>query len=83
MKCVMAYERPTLLCVLEQNRRQGSQHMIQQLEQENLIAFEMRKNQVKREGEEASVKLLFPMMGMLGIVIVILILPAMMTMKHL
>ena len=57
--------------------------MIQQLEQENLMAFEMRKNQVKREGEEASVKLLFPMMGMLGIVIVILILPAMMTMKHL
>lgn len=57
--------------------------MIQQLEQENLIAFEMRKNQVKREGEEASVKLLFPMMGMLGIVIVVLILPAMMTMKHL
>ena len=57
--------------------------MIQQLEQENLSAFEMRKNQVKREGEEASVKLLFPMMGMLGIVIVVLILPAMMTMKHL
>ena len=72
-----------LALLLEQNRRQGSQHMIQQLEQENLIAFEMRKNQVKREGEEASVKLLFPMMGMLGIVIVILILPAMMTMKHL
>lgn len=76
-------EYKKLALLLEQNRRQGSQHMIQQLEQENLFAFEMRKNQVKREGEEASVKLLFPMMGMLGIVIVILILPAMMTMKHL
>lgn len=76
-------EYKKLALLLEQNRRQGSQHMIQQLEQENLIAFEMRKNQVKREGEETSVKLLFPMMGMLGIVIVILILPAMMTMKHL
>lgn len=76
-------EYKKLALLLEQNRRQGSQHMIQQLEQENLIAFEMRKNQVKREGEEASVKLLFPMMGMLGIVIVVLILPAMMTMKHL
>lgn len=76
-------EYKKLALLLEQNRRQGSQHMIQQLEQENLITFEMRKNQVKREGEEASVKLLFPMMGMLGIVIVILILPAMMTMKHL
>lgn len=76
-------EYKKLALLLEQNRRQGSQHMIQQLEQENLIAFEMRKNQVKREGEEASVKLLFPMMGMMGIVIVILILPAMMTMKHL
>lgn len=76
-------EYKKLALLLEQNRRQGSQHMIQQLEQENLIVFEMRKNQVKREGEEASVKLLFPMMGMLGIVIVILILPAMMTMKHL
>lgn len=76
-------EYKKLALLLEQNRKQGSQHMIQQLEQENLIAFEMRKNQVKREGEEASVKLLFPMMGMLGIVIVILILPAMMTMKHL
>lgn len=76
-------EYKKLALLLEQNRRQGSQHMIQQLEQENLIAFEMRKNQVKREGEEASVKLLFPMTGMLGIVIVVLILPAMMTMKHL
>ena len=76
-------EYKKLALLLEQNRRQGSQHMIQQLEQENLIAFEMRKNQVKREGEHASVKLLFPMMGMLGIVIVVLILPAMMTMKHL
>ena len=76
-------EYKKLALLLEQNRRQGSQHMIQQLEQENLIAFEMRKNQVKREGADASVKLLFPMIGMLGIVIVVLILPAMMTMKHL
>lgn len=76
-------EYKKLALLLEQNRRQGSEKLVQQLEEENLLAYEMRKNQARKAGEEASVKLLFPMLGMLGIVIVILLLPAMMTMGSL
>lgn len=66
-------EYKKLALLLEQNRRQGSEKLVQQLEEENLLAYEMRKNQARKAGEEASVKLLFPMLGMLGIVIVILL----------
>ena len=76
-------EYKKLALLLEQNRRQGSEKLVQQLEEENLLAYEMRKNQARKAGEEASVKLLFPMLGMLGIVIAILLLPAMMTMGSL
>ena len=46
------------------------------LEQEAQNAFEERKHAAKRYGEEAGTKLLFPMMLMLGIVMVILLVPA-------
>lgn len=76
-------EYKKLALLLEQNRRQGSAQLVQQLEEENLLVYEMRKNQARKAGEEASVKLLFPMLGMLGIVIAILLLPAVMTMGSL
>lgn len=71
------YRKLSLL--LLQNQKQGGGRMLQQLEQEQLTSYEMRKNLAKKEGEEASVKLLFPMIGMLGVVLVILLLPALMT----
>jgi hypothetical protein len=47
------------------------------LEQESETAFAERRLLAKRLGEEAGTKLLFPMIMMLGMVIVIIIVPAM------
>ena len=46
------------------------------LQMEAVHAFEERKALAKRVGEEASTKLLLPMFFMLGIVLVIVIVPA-------
>ncbi len=73
-------EYKKLALLLQQNQTRGGENFLLQLEQENILAYEMRKNQARKAGEEASVKLLFPMLGMLGIVIVVLIVPALLTM---
>jgi hypothetical protein len=44
-------------------------------------AFEERKKNAKRLGEEAGTKLLVPMMIMMAIVIMIVMVPAIMTMQ--
>ncbi len=67
-----------LSMMLIQNLRKGSSELIDSLEKEEKYAFEMRKRQAMRAGEEASTKLLLPMGGMLLIVMVILIVPAIM-----
>ena len=67
-----------LAMLLVQNLRKGSKDLIATLEKEEQYAFEMRKQRAIRAGEEASTKLLLPMAGMLFIVIVILIVPALM-----
>lgn len=51
------------------------------LDREELLAFELRQNLAKKAGEEASTRLLLPMIGLLGIVMAILLIPAMMTMN--
>lgn len=73
------YRKLSLLLI--QNLRRGTRELCLILEREELIAFDMRKMQAQKSGEEASTKLLLPMMGMLVIVLVILMVPAMMTMK--
>lgn len=65
--------------MLSQNLRKGSLGITALLEAEAETAFEERKNRAKKYGEEATTKLLFPMILMLGIVIVILIVPAFMS----
>lgn len=65
--------------ILAQNLRKGSQGIVVLLEQEAENAFEERKSAAKRYGEEAGTKLLFPMMIMLGIVMFILVIPAVFT----
>lgn len=65
-----------LALLLQQNLRKGNAHMVELMEREDMEAFEMRKALARKAGEEASTKLLFPMIGMLGIVIVILVVPA-------
>lgn len=62
--------------MLSQNLRKGSCGIVTLLEQEAERAFEERKAAAKRYGEEAGTKLLFPMMLMLGLVMVVLMVPA-------
>ncbi len=70
-----------LVLLLQQNQKKGNQHVIEQLEKEDIEAFEMRKAMAKRAGEEASTKLLLPMIGMLGVMMLILVIPAILTMS--
>lgn len=63
--------------LLSQNISKGSPDFISKLEEEALKAFEERKERAKKAGEEAGTKLLIPMMGMLVMVIIIILLPAM------
>ena len=68
------YRRLTSL--LTNNLKKGTKGLTEQLNREEEDAFDMERNMVKIAGEEASTKLLFPMIGLLGIVLIIIIAPA-------
>lgn len=76
---VQAYIR--LGALLSQNLRKGTKGLTQLLKMEAIQAFEDRKAQAKRLGEEAGTKLLLPMFLMLAVVLVIVIVPAFFTMQ--
>lgn len=62
--------------ILVQNLRKGSNGILNALRQETKNAFEERRNRARKMGEEAGTKLLVPMMLMLGIVMVLIMIPA-------
>lgn len=62
--------------LLAQNLKKGSRELLSMLKIETKEAFEERKNQAKRYGEEAGTKLLVPMIMILFIVMVIIMYPA-------
>lgn len=62
--------------LLSQNLRKGAKGTSDMLKMEAIQAMEDRKSRARRLGEEAGVKLLFPMLLMLVIVLVIVIVPA-------
>lgn len=62
--------------LLSQNLRKGSKGLVELLRVESIQAFENRKSMAKRSGEEASTKLLLPMFGMLAVVLIIVVIPA-------
>lgn len=66
--------------LLEQNRRSGTKNMRSILQAEMTDALEQRKNLARRLGEEAGTRLLMPLFLMLGIIMVMIMVPAMMTM---
>ncbi len=74
-----AYRKLTLL--LSQNIKQGNEKIVEALDKEDMEVIELQRNIARRKGEEATTKLLFPMMGMLVVVLVILILPAILQVK--
>lgn len=69
-----------LSSLLEQNRRSGMKNLRAILTAEMEDAFEARKNLARTMGEEAGTKLLAPLFMMLGIVMVMIMVPAMMSM---
>lgn len=62
--------------LLAQNMKKGTKGMTELLRMESIQAFENRKSSAKRKGEETGTKLLIPMFGMLAVVLVIIIIPA-------
>ena len=65
--------------LLVQNLKKGSRTLLTVLDEEAKDAGRRRRKRARILGEEASAKLLFPMLMMLGIVLVILVVPAFMT----
>ena len=66
-----------LALMLTKNLRHGSVRLVAQLEKEEAQAFEARKLTARMRGEEASTKLLAPMLMLLAVVLVVLVAPAM------
>lgn len=68
-----------LSAYLIQNLKKGNKSLCELLEKEATEAFAERKNIAKQLGEEAGTKLLFPMLLMLGIVMAIIMVPALLS----
>ena len=62
---------------LEQSRKNGAKNLREHLRLEMEEAYEQRKHEAKRLGAEASTKLLLPLFLMLGVVMVMVAVPAM------
>lgn len=67
--------------MLAQNMKKGTKGMTDLLRAEFMQAFENRKSRAKRLGEEAGTKLLIPMFGMLAVVLIIVVVPAFLSMQ--
>ena len=61
------------------NLKKGNADLLRLLQEEAENAFILRKNHAKKQGEEASAKLLFPMFLMLGVIMAVIIMPAFMS----
>ena len=62
--------------MLSQNIRKGTANLAVLLKEEAADAFEERKHTARKLGEKAGTKLLMPMMMLLGMIMVIIIIPA-------
>lgn len=72
------YVRFTTLLV--QNLKKGNETLLLLLRQEALAAMEEHSSLIKREGEESTTKLLLPMVMLMGMVMVLIMVPAFMGM---
>lgn len=66
-----------LATLLSQNLRKGTSNLSELLKSEAKDAFEDRKHIAREQGEKAGTKLLAPMMILLGVVMIIITVPAM------
>lgn len=65
-----------LTTLLVQNLKKGNAALLLQMRQEAFLALEERAASAKKKGEEIGTKLLLPMMLMMGMVMVLIIIPA-------
>lgn len=70
------YRYMKLADVLDQSMKKGTVQLSTYMEEEAISAFELRKLQAAKTGEEAGTKLLLPMMMMFGLVIAMVVVPA-------
>lgn len=80
-KRVKTPEISRLMSTIVQNTKRGGNDLVLSLRLLSNECWEMRKNTIKRLGEEASTKLLFPMMIMFFAIIIIVITPAIISMQ--
>ena len=66
--------------LLSQNLKKGSKGLTALLEHEAVLSMDQHKMAVRKLGERASVKMLLPMILMFGVVLVILMVPAFLSM---
>lgn len=71
---VQSYNR--LATMLSQNVRKGASNLAVLLREEAAYAFEERKHTARRLGEKAGTKLLMPMMMLLGMIMIVIMVPA-------
>lgn len=65
-----------LVSIIIQNQKKGTEGLKESLITETRNAFEERKQEAARLGEEAGTKLLLPMMMMMGVILMIIVIPA-------
>lgn len=65
-----------LMSTLSQNVSKGTKDILIMMSAEQQAAVQTRKECARKKGEEAGTKLLFPMIVLLGVVMIIVILPA-------
>lgn len=80
-KRVKTPEISRLMSTIVQNTKRGGNNIVLSLRLQSNECWEMRKNAIKRLGEEASTKLLFPMMIMFLAIIIIVLTPAIISMQ--
>ena len=68
-----------LMSMLSQNVSKGTKDIMIMMAGEEQAALQTRKELARKKGEEAGTRLLFPMIVLLGVVMVIVVLPAVMS----
>lgn len=80
-KRLKAPEISRVMSTIIQNTKKGGNDLVLTLKLQSNESWELRKNAVRRLGEEASTKLLFPMMIMFFAIIIIVVTPALISMQ--
>ena len=66
--------------ILQSSWRRGDDHVLMHMRELHDRSWEIRKNQIRKQSEEADTKLLLPLILMLIVVMIIVLTPALMTM---